>query len=136
MSQFKTSGHLASWAGTCPGSNESAGRIKSTRTRPGNTYLKGALGIAALSASRSTNTYFGAKYRRIATRRGPIKAIVALEHAMLVSMWNMLTTNTPYEDPGSDYFTRLNPKRAQARAVNQLNQMGYAVTLQPLETAS
>ena len=52
MSRFPSAGHLASWAGTCPGSNESAGRVKSTRTRPGNPYLKGALGIAALSAAR------------------------------------------------------------------------------------
>src|ERR1039458_1969881 len=71
MSRFPTAGHLASWAGTCPGSNESAGRVKSTRTRPGNPYLKGALGVAALSASRSKGTYFSVKYRRIASRRGP-----------------------------------------------------------------
>jgi len=57
MSRFPSAGHLASWAGTCPGSNESAGRIKSTQTRPGNPYLKGALGIAAMSAARSNGTY-------------------------------------------------------------------------------
>ena len=62
MSVFPTAGHLASWAGISPGSNESAGRVKSTKTRPGNRYLKGALGIAALSAARSKNTYFAAKY--------------------------------------------------------------------------
>jgi transposase len=72
MSRFPTAGHLASWAGTCPGSNESAGRIKSTKTRPGNPYLKGALGVAAMSAARSNDTYLSAKYRRIASRRGPV----------------------------------------------------------------
>jgi transposase len=76
MTRFPTAGHLASWAGTCPGSNESAGRVKSTSTRPGNPYLKGALGIAAMSAARSKGTYLSAKYRRIASRRGPVKAIV------------------------------------------------------------
>lgn len=76
MTRFPSAGHLASWAGTCPGSNESAGRIKSTHTRPGNPYLKGALGIAAMSAARSKDTYLSAKYRRIASRRGPLKAIV------------------------------------------------------------
>jgi transposase len=135
MSRFPTSGHLASWAGTCPGSNESAGRIKSTHTRPGNPYLKGALGVAALSASRSKNTYLAAKYRRIASRRGPIKAIVALEHAMLIAIWNMLDTGSLYTDPGEEFFTRLNPDRAKNRALDQLRRMGYAVTLEPLAAA-
>jgi transposase len=81
MTVFATAEHLASWSGTCPGSNESAGRVKSTHTRPRNPYLKGALGVAAMSAARSRGTYFAAKYRRIAARRGPTKAIVATEHA-------------------------------------------------------
>jgi transposase len=132
MSRFPTAGHLASWAGTCPGSNESAGRIKSTHTRPGNPYLKGALGIAAMSAARSHGTYFSAKYRRIASRRGPVKAIVALEHAMLIAIWNMLTTGAFYDDPGGDFYTRLNPDKAKNRAIDQLRKMGYSVTLDTL----
>lgn len=131
MTRFPSAGHLASWAGTCPGSNESAGRIKSTHTRPGNPYLKGALGIAAMSAARSHGTYFSAKYRRIASRRGPVKAIVAVEHAMLIAIWNMLSTGTLYKDPGSDFYTRLNPDKAKNRAVAQLRKMGYDVTLNP-----
>jgi transposase len=132
MTRFPSDGHLASWAGTCPGSNESAGRIKSTHTRPGNPYLKGALGIAAMSAARSNGTYLAAKYRRIAARRGPVKAIVAIEHAMLIAIWNMLTTGTPYRDPGDDFYTRLNPDKAKNRALDQLRKMGYHVTLNPL----
>jgi len=135
MARFPSAGHLASWAGTCPGSNESAGRIRSTKTRPGNPYLKGALGIAAMSASRSKGTYFSAKYRRIATRRGPVKAIVAVEHAMLIAIWNMLSTGTVYADPGDDFFTRLNPDKAKNRALDQLRKMGYDVTLNPLAVA-
>jgi len=131
MTRFPTAGHLASWAGTCPGSNESAGRVKSTKTRPGNPYLKGALGIAAMSAARSKDTYLGAKYRRIASRRGPVKAIVALEHAMLIAIWNMAHTGTLYDDPGSDFYTQLHPDRAKLRAIEQLRRMGYAVTLEP-----
>jgi transposase len=132
MTQFPTAGHLASWAGTAPGSNESAGRVKSTKTRPGNRYLKGALGVAALSASRSKNTYFNAKYRRIAYRRGPMKALVAVEHAMLVAAWNMLSNGEFYRDPGPDYFTRHVPAKTKARAIEQLQALGYRVTLQPL----
>jgi len=132
MSVFSTAGHLASWAGTAPGKNESAGRVKSTKTRPGNRYLKGALGTAALSAARSKNTYFSAKYKRIAAHRGPIKAVVAVEHAMLVAAFNMLTNGAFYHDPGADYFTRRVPAKAKARAIGQLEALGYRVTLQPL----
>ena len=135
MNRFPTAAHLASWAGTCPGSNESAGRVKSTKTRPGNPYLKGALGIAAMSAARSNGTYLSAKYRRIASRRGPVKAIVAVEHAILIAVWNMITNGAFYNDPGGDYYTRLNPDRARSRAVDQLRKLGYTVTLSPPETA-
>jgi transposase len=135
MTRFPSAGHLASWAGTCPGSNESAGRIKSTHTRPGNPYLKGALGIAAMSAARSHGTYLSAKYRRIAARRGPVKAIVAIEHAMLIAIWNMLTTGECYNDPGDDFYTRLNPDKTKNRAIDQLRKMGYDVTLNPLTAA-
>jgi len=130
MSRFPTAGHLASWAGTCPGSNESAGRVKSTHTRPGNPYLKGALGIAALAASRSKNTYYSAKYRRLAARRGPIKALVAIEHAMLVATWHMLQTGETYTDLGSDYFTKRDPEKIKNRALNQLRDLGYTVTIE------
>ncbi len=135
MTRFATAGHLASWAGTCPGSNESAGRVKSTSTRPGNPYLKGALGVAAMSAARSHDTYLAAKYRRIAARRGPVKAIVAVEHAMLIAIWNMLTDGAFYADPGGDFYARLNPDKAKNRAVEQLRKMGYDVTLNPLADA-
>ncbi len=135
MSRFPTAGHLASWAGTCPGSNESAGRVKSTHTRPGNPYLKGALGIAAMSAARSHDTYLAAKYRRVASRRGPVKAIVAVEHAVLIALWNMLTTGAFYSDPGGDFYTRRNPDKTKARALDQLRKMGYTVTLEPLPAA-
>ena len=135
MTRFPTAGHLASWAGTCPGSNESAGRVKSTHTRPGNPYLKGALGIAAMSVAKSHDTYLSARYRRISSRRGPIKAIVALEHAMLIAIWNMLTTGSTYCDLDGDYYTRLNPDRARNRAIDQLRKMGYEVTLTPMAEA-
>ena len=135
MSRFPTAGHLASWAGTCPGSNESAGRIKSTKTRPGNPYLKGALGIAAMSAARSHDTYLAAKYRRIAARRGPVKAIVAVEHAMLIAVWNMITNGVFYNDLGGDFYARRNPDKTKQRALDQLKQMGFDVTLTPLPTA-
>jgi transposase len=132
MTVFPSAGHLASWAGVSPGSNESAGRVKSTKTRPGNRYLKGVLGIAALSAARSKNTYFSAKYKRIASRRGPMRAIVAVEHAMIIAAYNLLTNCDFYRDPGADYYTARQPARTKARAIDQLQSLGYRVTLEPL----
>lgn len=130
MTRFPTAGHLASWAGTTPGHNESAGRVKSTKTRPGNPYLQGALGAAAMACAQNPNSYLGARYRRIASRRGPQKANVAIQRKMLTAIWHMGVTGTFYVDPGVDFFTRLHPERAKARAVHQLQSMGYAVTLE------
>jgi len=129
MTRFPTAGHLASWAGVCPGHHESAGRIKSTKTRPGNPYLKGALGTAAMAAGRSKDTYLGARYRRLAARRGKSKAIVAIEHTILIVIWNMAHTGALYDDPGADYYTSIQPQRTKRRAISQLEAMGYHVTL-------
>lgn len=131
MSVFPGPGHLTSWAGVCPGSNESAGKIKATKTREGNRHLKGALGIAAMASSRTKNTYFAAKYRRISAHRGPLKALVAIERAMLVTAYTMLNTHELYRDPGGDYYTARRPGPVKNRAVHQLEALGYHVTLQP-----
>jgi transposase len=92
MNVFPTAAHLASWAGTCPGSNESAGRVKSTATRPRNAYLKAALGAAALSIAKTQGSCLSAKYKRIPARRGPMKGLVAVEHANLTTVWKMAHT--------------------------------------------
>jgi transposase len=129
MSRFPTAGHLASWAGVCPGHHESAGRVRSSKTRPGNSYLKGALGTAALTVARSKTTCLGARYRRIAARRGQAKAHVAIQHTLLVTIWTMAHTGALYNDPGPDYYTRLRPDQARNRAIRQLQSLGYTVTL-------
>ncbi len=103
--------------------------MKSSKSRPGNPYLKGALGAAAMSCAQNPRTYYGARYRRTASRRGPKKANVAIQHSMLVAIWHMGTTGTLYDGPGADYFTRLNPGRAKKRAIHQLGSMGYRATL-------
>ena len=144
MRVFPTAGHLASWAGVTPGCNESAGRIKSAHSHPGNRHLKAALGVAALSASRNADTYYGARYRRIAGRRRPgptttgrrqsgagMIGIVALEHKMLTDAWHILTNGTFYRDPGADYYTRRHPTKTKNNAVKQLEGLGYHVTLTP-----
>jgi transposase len=135
MSRFETPGRLASWTGVCPGSNESAGRIKSAHILPGNKYLKAALGTAALSASRSKDTYLAAKFRRISARRGPMKAIVAIEHSILTAAWHLLADGECYADPGTDHFTRLDPIKAKNNAIKKLNSLGFDVTITPATAA-
>jgi transposase len=109
--------------------------VKSTATRPGNAYLKAALGAAALSVAHTQGTYLSAKYRRIAARRGPKKALVAVEHAILTAIWTMAHTGALYDDPGADYLTRRDPEHLKARALRQLQRLGYDVTLHAAATA-
>lgn len=135
MTVFETPGRLASWTGVCPSANESAGRIKSAHILPGNKYLKAALGIAAMSAAQSKNTYLAARYHRITARAGRNKALVAVEHSILTAAWHMLTNGECYTDPGADRYTRLNPSRAKNNAIKQLNSLGYNVTITPAAAA-
>jgi transposase len=135
MTHFTTAGHLASWTGICPGNNKTADKPKPGRTRPGNRWLKAALGTAALGAIRKKNSYTNAQFRRIAARRGGKRAQTALAHTILVTAWHILTTNTPYHDLGADYFhNRVNPEHRRRRAVTTLQRLGYHVTLEPLPT--
>ncbi|MCB0900224.1 MAG: IS110 family transposase [Actinobacteria bacterium] len=131
MSIFPTPGHLASWAGVCPGHHESAGRAKSAKTRPGDRWLKGALGACALSIARHRGTFLHAKYQRLAKSRGNAKAVVAIEHTLLTIIWTMLTNGTFYDEPGPDHYTRRNPQRARNHALRELQALGYDVTLEP-----
>ncbi|WP_255771840.1 IS110 family transposase [Pseudarthrobacter sulfonivorans] len=135
MTVFETPARLASWAGVCPSANESAGRIKSSQILPGNKYLKAALGTSALSATRTKGTYLAARYHRIATRRGPMRAVVAIEHSILTAAWHMLSHGVIYTDPGADHFTRISPSRAKNNAIKQLNSLGYNVTITPVTAA-
>jgi transposase len=106
MTRFPTAGHLASWAGMCPGNNESAGKHHSGRTRKGDPWLRGILGEVAASAGRSKTTYLGDRYRRLAARRGKKRALVAIGHAVLTAAWQMLSTDTDYVDLGADHYLR------------------------------
>lgn len=140
MSRFPTAGHLASWAGMCPGNNESGGKRMSGRTRHGDRYLKAVLGQVGASAGRSKNTYLGVRFKRIAARRGKKRAlVVAVGHSILVSAWHMIVNDVPYQDLGPDYYLeRLGTDgraRKTRRLVGQLNQLGYQVTLDSAEAA-
>jgi transposase len=130
MSRFPSAGHLASWAGVCPGHDESAGKRRSGRTRKGSKWLRAALTEAALAATRTNDTYLQAQYRRLRPRRGHSRALVAVCHSILVAAWHMLKTGELYRDLGGDYFHRRDPNRATQRLVRQLQALGHHVTLQ------
>jgi transposase len=130
MGLFPTAGHLASWAGVVPGSNSSAGRVKSTRARPGDRHLKAALGMSAATVRRSKGTFLSTKYHRIAAHAGANRANVATQHAILVAIWHMGHTGEVYTDLGADYHRRHNPDRTRRHAINQLEALGYRVTLE------
>jgi len=135
MSRFPTAANLASWAGLCPGNNESAGRHFSGRTRKGDSWLRAALGEAAAAASGANGTYLQAQYRRLAARRGKKRALVAVGHSMLVAAWHMISAGVDYTDLGEQHFlTRVHPARRTRRLVDQLQQLGYQVQLNPLGT--
>lgn len=132
MTRFPSAAHLASWTRMCPANHESAGKHKPVGKKPGKTWLGGALIEASRSASRSKGTHFSAKYSRIARRRGPNKAAVAVAHAMVIAAWNILTTGEPYHDPGPEWFDRFNnPTRETDRLLRRLQALGYQVTLTP-----
>jgi transposase len=136
MGRFRTAGHLASWAGICPGNNESAGKHGSGRTRKGSKWLRTVLVEAARAAARTKGTYLASQYARIRGRRGPKQGAVAVAHSILVIAWHLLTRHEPYTDLGADYFVQRQSSQAyQHRLVRQLERMGHKVTLEPADAA-
>jgi transposase len=129
MSRFATSRHLASWAGLCPGTNESAGKRKSGRTTKGSPWLRAALVEAALGATRAPG-YLRAKYWRVRARRGHHRAVIAVAHALLEVIHRLLSTGELYVDLGPEYFERRQAEQLVRRAVRQLERMGHRVTLE------
>jgi transposase len=131
MAVFPTAGHLASWAGRCPGNDQSAGKRRSGRTRKGSKWLGIALEEAALAATRTKGTYLASQYRRLRPRIGHGRALGAVKHSMLIAYWHMFTTGESYRELGGDYFDRRDPERHTRRLVAKLEALGHTVTLQP-----
>jgi len=135
MGRFGSSARLASWAGMCPGNNESAGKHRSGKTRKGSKWLRSALTESARAAARSKGTYLSAQYHRLKGRRGANKATVAVGHSILVAAFHILDRGEPYADLGADYFVhRHNPERHANRLV-RLRALGYDVTIEPVAAA-
>jgi transposase len=130
MGQFPSDKHLSSWAGMCPGNNESAGKRKSGKTAKANPWLAGALGEAAWAASHTKKTYLSALFRRIAARRGKKRAVVAVGHAILVAIYHMLKRRIPYADLGAEHLDRINPQRVTRYYLKKLEGLGVKVTVE------
>ena len=132
MTRFPTPGQLAAWVGVAPANNESAGKHRKAGTRHGGRWLRRTMIEAAWAASHSKGSYYNAQYSRIAARRGPNKAAIAVAHSMTVTLWHMLSTDTPYHDLGADFFNQLrDPDIQTRRLVKRLEALGHKVTLQP-----
>lgn len=136
MTRFGSSARLASWAGMCPGNDESAGEQRSGKTRKGSEWLRTTLTEAAKAAARSKGTHLSAQHARLKGRRGSKKATIAVGHSILVATYHILDSRQPYRDLGTDYFLRRHdPKRHAAKLVRQLQAIGYRVTLEEVPAA-
>jgi transposase len=136
MSCFPTEGHAASWAGLCPGNNESAGKRKSGKTRKGDQWLRRYLTEAAWAAIRKKGSYLSALYHRLVVRRGKKKAIVAVAHRLLVIIYHMIKDQASYRELGADYFNKLNTAYVQRHHVKRLESLGFKVILEPVSKAA
>lgn len=135
MEQFPSADHLASWAGMCPGNNESAGKQRSGRVAKGNRWLKRIVVQAAWAASHTTGPYLAAQYRRLAKRRGCKRALVAVGHTLLVIIDQVLKRGTADVELGADFLERLEPTRLTRPLVKRLEALGHKVTLEPRPAA-
>jgi transposase len=136
MSRFPTAAHLASWAGMCPGNNESAGKRRSGKTRKGSPWLRALLVQAAHAAARKRDTYLAAQYHRLAARRGTSKAAIAVGHTILVIAYQLLRRGTEYQDLGPRYFDEHDRQAVERRLVRRLEALGHKVTLEPAHPAA
>ena len=136
MRRFPSDGHLASWAGVCPGSNESGGKRRSGRTTKGSIYLRNALVQAAWAATHTKETYLAAQYKRLVKHKGKNRALVAVGHSILVIIYHVLLRKESYGELGGDYFDKRNVEVQRNRLVRQLERLGMKVTLEALPVAA
>jgi transposase len=131
LKPFEDAKHLASWAGMCPGNNESAGKRRNGKTRKGSKWLRRALNEAAHSAACTKHSYYQALYHRIASRRGKKRAVMAVGHSLLVTGYYLITRQQSYQDLGNSYFDELSRETVKRSAIKKLEQLGFQVQLTP-----
>ena len=129
MSRFPTAGHLCSWAGVCPGNNESAGKRRHGKTRNGNKTLKSILVECAQAASKHKDSFFYSQYQRIAIKRGRQRAKMAVAHSMLIAIYYMIKEDKEYKDLGADYYNQFNTEKKANSYIKKLKELGYDVQI-------
>jgi transposase len=132
MTPFPTDAHLASWAGMCPGNNESAGKKRSGKTTKGSRWLRQALVQAAWAASHKKKSYFYVHARNLMRRRGRKRGLVAVAHSLLLVIYHILKRDTEYCDLGRDFLDRTREQHLIRFHVKRLQQLGLNVTIAPL----
>ena len=129
MSRFPTAGHISSWAGLCPGNNESAGKRRSGKTRKGNKILKAIMVECAQVAKKNKNTFFYAQYQRLVVKRGKNRAKVAIAHSMLIAIYYMIKEDKEYIDLGADFYNKFNKEKKANSYMKKLKELGYDVQI-------
>lgn len=129
VKRFPTAEHLVSWAGICPGNNQSAGKRRSSRIKPGNRSLRAAIVEAANAARRKKDSYLSAMYHRLAGKRGKKRALIAVARTILQSCYYMIQRGSTYQDFGADYYRRSNPEGLAKHLVKRIQKLGFTVTL-------
>lgn len=133
MAVFPTARHLAAWAGLAPGNNETGGRRRPAGTRKGNIHLVTTMTQAAIGASRTKGSYYKDKYWRLRARCGPMPALVAIAHKLLIAAYEVLARRQPFIDLGDQYLTRRSQKDVTRKLVRRLESLGFDVALTPRE---
>src|SRR5215467_7875250 len=136
MARFETAPRLAAWAGVAPGNDESAGKQRSGKTRKGNRPLRAILTQLAHAAVRTKGTSLSALYQCLAARRGKNRAIVAVAHAIMCSVFHMLSRQEPYRELGSNYFDERRRHYTVDRLARRVEHLGYRVHLEPVTTSA
>lgn len=125
MTHFPTDSHIASWAGLCPGNNESVKKRGSGKTNKGNNLLRTTLVVCAHAAAKMKGTYFSAQFRRISSHRGKKRAYVAVAHSMLIAIYHILRDGVKYQDLGADYYNQFNKERKINAYLKKLKALGW-----------
>ena len=125
MERFPSDRHISSWAGLCPGDNESAKKRKSGKTRKGNSTLRTTLINSAHSAVKDKNSYFHAQFMRISAHRGKNRAYVAVAHSMLIAIYHILKDGVAFKDLGAEYYNQFNRERKINAYLKKLKALGW-----------
>ncbi len=132
MGVFGDARHLASWAALCPGNRESGGRRISGKTRKGNRYVRRALCQSAWAAAHKKDSHLAALYRRVRSRRGEQKAIMAVAHQLLTIIFHIIRDGSVYNELGAGYYDLQNKPKLARKLADKLHKLGFYVTLHPI----